>query len=145
MSGKSMQVTRIHAALRDYNFDKLCELHEKHTKKQGIENDIYELLETLKVNKNLMLFFPYRFTFDNEHEFFDGVEQICEAINNDFQCAMQYRKYVANDYDTYMAFVFDGHIVFMEEKYNIFYFVDRVELSKSNVYQNLSRYGDYLV
>lgn len=143
--GKSMQVTRIHAALRGYNFDELCELREKYTKKQGIENDIYELLETLETKKNLMLFFPYKFTFDNEHDFLDGVEQIREAVNNDFQYAMQYRKYVANDFDTYMAFVFDGYIVFMEEKNSILNFADRVELSKSSVYRNLSRYGECLV
>lgn len=141
VSGKTMKGTRIHAALRDYSFDMLCELRENYTKKQGIENDIYEFLDTLETEKNLMLFFPYKFDFDNEHEFSDGVQQIQEALNNDFQCAMQYRNYVANGFDTYMAFIYDKHIVFMEEKNSIFSFIDRVELTKSPVYQNLLRYG----
>lgn len=140
-SGKTMKGTRIHAALRDYSFDMLCELRENYTKKQGVENDIYEFLETLETEKNLMLFFPYKFDFDNEHEFLDGVQQIQVALNNDFQCAMQYRNYVANGFDTYMAFIYGKHIVFMEEKNNIFSFIDSVELTKSPVYQNLSRYG----
>ena len=135
-----MKGTRIHAVLRDYSLDMLCELRENYTKKQDIENDIYEFLETLETQKNLMLFFPYMFDFDNEHEFIDGVQQIQEALNNDFQCAMQYRNHVANEFDTYMAFIYDKHIVFMEEKNNIFNFIDCVELEKSSVYQNLSRY-----
>ena len=138
--GEPMKGTRIHAVLRDYSLDMLCELRENYTKKQDIENDIYEFLETLETQKNLMLFFPYMFDFDNEHEFIDGVQQIQEALNNDFQCAMQYRNHVANEFDTYMAFIYDKHIVFMEEKNNIFNFIDCVELEKSSVYQNLSRY-----
>lgn len=141
---EKIEATCIHVALRECNFEKLCELRETNTKKQSIENDIYELLETLETEKNLILFFPYKFDFDNEHEFMDGVQQIQEALSNDFQCAMQYRNHVANEFDTYMAFIYDKRIIFMEEKNNIFNFIDSVELTKSSVYQNLSRYGEII-
>ena len=144
VKGGSIKATRIHAALRDYSFKMLRELRKKTTKKQGVENDIYELLETLETRKNLLLFFPYSFSFDNEHEFREGVLQIQEAISNDFQFAMQYRHNVANIFNTYMACVYDEHIVFMEETKNHFSYVDSIELCKSPVYLNLSRYGDMI-
>ena len=135
-----METTRIHAALRGYDFDALCELRERNIKKQGVENDICELLKTLETKKNLILFFPYRFRFDIEHEFLDAVKMIQTAISNDFRCSMQYRNYVAAEYDTYMVFIYDRNIVFMEEKENDFNYIDCVELTKSSVYQNLLRY-----
>ena len=142
VTGSSIRATRIHAALRHYSFNMLCELREKTIKKQGIENDIYELLETLETRKNLLLFFPYSFSFDNEHEFREGVFQIQEVISNDFQFAMQYRNNVANNFNTYMACVYDEHIVFMEETNNHFSYIDSIELCKSPVYLKLSRYGE---
>lgn len=142
VNSRSMNATRIHAALRDYSLNKLYKLRENATKKQGIENDIYELLETFETKKNLLLFFPYSFSFDNEHEFREGVFQIQKSISKDFQHTMQYRHNVANNFDTYMAFIYDGFIVFMEENHNNFSYIDSIELSKSPVYLNLSRYGD---
>ena len=135
-----METTRIHVALRDYDFDALCELRKKYIKKQGVENDICELLKTLETKKNLILFFPYRFRFDNEYAFLDAVKMIQTAISNDFRCSMQYRNYVAVNYDTYMVYIYDKYIVFMEEKENCFNYIDCVELTKSGVYQNLLRY-----
>ena len=142
VQGKAIKATRIHAALRAYDFEMLCELRKNHTKIQGVENDIYELLETLETKKNLMLFFPYKFTFDNEYIFEDGVTQIQQVLSNDFQNAMQYRKLVDDVHDTYMAFIYDENIVFMEAKNNTFQYIDSVKLVKSCVYQKLLRYGE---
>ena len=86
----SIEATYIYAALRDYNLDSLCELKKKHPKRQGIENDIAEFLETLETEKNLLLYFPYEFMFGNDHEFYDGVSQIINALSSDFQSGMQY-------------------------------------------------------
>lgn len=141
---KTMKGTRIHAALRDCDFDRLCEIRKNYTKAQGIENDIYELLETLETRKNLLLFFPYKFVFDNAHEFLKGVTMIQEAINMDFQYAMQYRNYVAKEFDTYMAFIYDKHIIFIQEKNNSFAYIDSVELAKSSVFKKLSGYTDVI-
>ena len=130
-----ISATRIHAALRDYDFNALCALRNNAPKQQGIENDICDLLETLETKKNLLLFFPYEFTFQNSHEFKEGVSQIQNALRKDFRYAMQYRHHVVtNKFDTYMAFVYDDKIVFLEENNTNFSYVDNVELSKSSVY-----------
>lgn len=141
---RRIKATRIHAALREYDIHSLRKLREKPTSKQGIENDIFELLETLETNKNLLLFFPYRFTFETEYEFSEGVEQIQTCLNNDFRYVMEYRNCVIQGRDTYMSFIFDGHIVFLKTDNNTLNFVDSVELTKSPIFLNLARYGDVL-
>lgn len=102
----SIKATRIHAALRGYDFEGLRELRITAIKKQGVENDLIELLETLETRKHLLLFFPYKFEFKTKHEFLIGITQIQNALNSDFRCAMQYRTHeVGADFDTYVAFI----------------------------------------
>lgn len=139
--GGKILATCLYAALRDYDFDALCALRNNAPKQQGIENDICDFLETLETKKNLLLFFPYEFTFQNRHEFKEGVSQIQNALRKDFRYAMQYRHHVVtNKFDTYMAFVYDDKIVFLEENNTNFSYVDNVELSKSSVYMTLKNY-----
>lgn len=52
----SINATRIHAALREYDFEGLLKLRTIAIKQQGIKNDIIEFLETLETKKNLLLF-----------------------------------------------------------------------------------------
>lgn len=137
-----IQATRLHAALREYDYLKLCELQSRAPKKQGIENDIYELLETLETQKNLLLFFPYRFYFEQEYELNVGSAQIAEALSDDFQSAMEYRHEKTSGYDTYMCFIYNGHVIFMQENDNRFTVVDSVKLNKSPTYCRLLEYTD---
>lgn len=138
----SIKVTRIHAALRGYDLESLRKLRENTTKKQGIENDIIELLETLETRKHLLLFFPYKFEFQTRYDFHDGIAQIGNALSNDFQCAMQYRVCEAGtDFDTYMAFICDNRIVFMVEDATRLSYIDSVNLNQSPVYMRLLNYS----
>lgn len=136
----SIAATRIHAALRGYDFEELCELRKNIPRKQGVENDVGEILKTLETEKNLLLFFPYKFSFKKEIEFAEGVAKIQEALNDDFRYALQYRRYVAKDFDTYMAFIYQERFVFMKDIDACFLVVDNVALDKSAVFQKLSDY-----
>ena len=138
----SIKATRIHAALRGYNYEDLRKLRETSVKKQGIENDIIELLKTLETRKHLLLFFPYKFEFQNSYEFFDGITQIQNALNGDFRCAMQYRAHeVETGLDTYMAFIYDNRIVFMILEATQLSYIDSVNLACSPVYMRLLNYS----
>ena len=137
----SIKATRIHAALRGYDFESLRELRITAIKKQGVENDLIELLETLETRKHLLLFFPYKFEFKTKHEFLIGITQIQNALNSDFRCAMQYRTHeVGADFDTYVAFIYDDRIVFMIENGAHLSYIDSVNLTKSPVYMRLLDY-----
>lgn len=137
-----IKATRIFAALRDYNLKGLYELRNNPDKKQGVENDIYELLTTLETKKNLLLFFPYEFIFDNKYELDEGIPQIVNALNNDFGESMKYRRLEGSGNDTYIAFIFNENIVFLQECADGLKYVDHVNLKKSPIFQNLMHYCD---
>lgn len=136
------QVTLIHAALRDYSCSQLVELRKQNPKKQGIENDICQFLKTLETKKNLLLFFPYSFSFDTEYEVEGGSKQICSAINSDFSSAMEYRHNVVAGFDTFLCFIYSGHLVFLKDESNAFRIVDYVSLSESPTYMKLLDYAE---
>lgn len=142
VKNSSIKATRIHAALRGYDFEGLRKLRITTIKKQGVENDLIELLETLETRKHLLLFFPYKFEFKNKYEFLTGITQIQNALNSDFLCAMQYRTHeVGSDFDTYIAFIYDDKIVFMIENDAHLSYIDSVNLTKSPAYMRLLDYS----
>lgn len=67
VKNSSIKATRIHAALRGYDFEGLRKLRITTIKKQGVENDLIELLETLETRKHLLLFFPYKFKLKTQN------------------------------------------------------------------------------
>lgn len=136
-TNKKMETTFIPAALRNYNYQQLCKLRCQVSKQTIIEKDIYQLLKLMEKKKNLLLFFPYYFFFDNSHELMDGVRQIMEVLDRDFNCLMQYRLNVTRGYDTYLCFLYDGYIVFMKYD-NSFIFVDHVDVNESPIFKELS-------
>ena len=137
----SIQTTRIHAALRGYSVGDLLKLEASTSKKQGLENDIWELLGTLRTKKNLLLYFPYEFSFATNYEFLQGVEQIRQALQNDFHNALVYRKMHSDEHDTFFCFIYDGSVVFLEVRNAEFCVVDSLPLAESPLYIRLSDYS----
>lgn len=142
--GETREVTRIHTALRGLDLVQLTQIRTKTLPMKKYEQDICQFLKKLETKKNLLLFFPYYFRFDNDHAFEEGVAQIQEALNGDFHSAMEYRNSVRAEFDTYFAFLYDGYIVFMEEKDNLLLYADRVKLSESPIYMKLATYADWI-
>lgn len=138
-----IEASLIYSILRDYDFEGLRDLRCCETRKQGITNDICTLLKKMETPKNLLLFLPYKFSFEKEYSFLDGVDQIRNALNNDFQYIMQYRSFMTNDrFDTYMAFIYDGRIVFMVKNGVYLDYIDSVNLNKSKIFMELSSYSN---
>ena len=101
----SFEATRIFAVFRDKSIDELNQLRLYTTREHSIENDISTALKVLETKKNILLFFPYIFTFDIDHEFADAVDSIIKGINSDFQTAFKYREIWAVGYDTFFGFI----------------------------------------
>lgn len=139
---ESIRTTIIYAALRSYSYEQLVQLRIAAPKKHGIERDVFQLLKKLETEKNLLLFFPYCFRFDHHYDFMDGVGQIQIALNGDFENAMRYRHNAVNGYDTYMAFIYDGNMVFMEKRSDQLCYIDHVSLKESPIYLKLLDYSD---
>lgn len=140
---ETRETTRIHAALRGLDLAQLTQIRTKSSTIETYEKDICQFLKKLETKKNLLLFFPYYFHFDDDHTFEEGVTQIQEALNGDFHSAMEYRNSVQAEFDTYFAFLYDGYIVFMEEKDNLLFYADSVKLNESPIYMKLASYADW--
>lgn len=64
---EKIQATGLFAAFRGKSLTDLYRIRVKQTKVYGVENDILTTLKMLKTKKNLLLFFPYRLTFNQYH------------------------------------------------------------------------------
>lgn len=139
-SGKrhAQQTLQIYVALRQFDLEQLVLLRNKVNGKSEDEKEIVNLLKKLETEKNLLLFFPYCFRFDNQYAFRDGVTQIEEAINSDFRYILAYRNSVRKEYDTFLAFLYDGYIVFMQDNDNSFAYADSLNLESSPIFMKLA-------
>lgn len=141
---RTMQATLIHAALRDYSYPQLCDLRKENPKGRGIRNDVCQFLMTLEKKKNLLLFFPYSFSFDTEYKLEEGSQQITFAINSDFCNAMKYRNHVAPGLDIFLCFIYSEHLVVLKALNEILSIVDYISLKNSPTYKKLLDYSSNL-
>ena len=141
---RTIQATLIHVALRNYSYPQLCELRKENPKGQGIKNDVCQFLMTLEKKKNLLLFFPYSFSFDTEYKLEEGSKQIAFGINSDFCNAMEYRNHVAPGFDTFLCFIYSEHLVVLKAQNETLSIVDYISLKNSLTYIKLWDYSNNL-
>ena len=99
---------------------------------------------TLEKKKNLLLFFPYSFSFDTEYKLEEGSQQITFAINSDFCNAMKYRNHVAHGLDTYLCFTYSEHLVVLKAQNETLSIADYISLKNSPTYKKLLDYSSNL-
>lgn len=139
----NIQSTRIFAAFRKLSLNDLIELRYFNNKKYGVENDIRTVLRILETKKNLLLFFPYKSTFEKPHLHNAAIKAITEAMNHDFRVAFSFRNQYANGYDTFLTCIY-------EETFLIYYvcgeelqLCDSVEISEIKTFMRLLDLYDY--
>ena len=135
-------VSCIYTALRGRNIAQLSQIRNANKGLSREEKDILQFLCKLETKKNLLLFFPYSFKFDNDYEIEQGIKRIQEAINADFCSVIEYRNIIHPTLDTFFAFVYHDCIVFMQALKNMLEYVDHVKLSESPIYVKLEGYSN---
>ena len=63
-------------------------------------------MKMFETKKNLLLFFPYRFTFETQHLYDEAIKSITEALNHDFRTAFLFRDQYASEYDTFLTCIY---------------------------------------
>lgn len=98
-----IKASNIHVAFRMRDLSDLLQIKKdfKNCRKQCIEKDIFNTLSMLEKRKNLLLFFPYTFSVDEEvtNQELDNI--VLHALNYDFSSLFLYRKYVVREFETY--------------------------------------------
>ena len=107
---KEMTVTRMHAALRETSLEDL-ERIRSNTDLLPYEKDIQIFLKKLETKKNLLLFYPYEFSFTENQHPVNEIELLTKALQNDFVSAFRYRSMVLPDYETYLTTIYYNNFV----------------------------------
>lgn len=140
--GRTVQITRLNAALRGKTTKELEIIRNKKTKKYGIENDVITFLKTLETDKNLLLFYPYIFMFsDKEYE--NGKEIVVEALQYDFGQALIYRNKKVQDKDTLFLTIYKADFLLMNIEDGKLVLVETIPTSKCETFEHLKTYSDF--
>jgi hypothetical protein len=137
----SMQVTRLHAALRSYNLNQLENLRKEKHSYGSVEYDVVSFLQTLETDKNILMLYPLDLYFKNDYNFNYAVAEIKKAMFNDFAEAMKYRSKQVPAKDTFLSFIYDDHLVVLKLDGERCVLVDTINTNKSRIYQKLKDYS----
>ncbi len=133
--GKPFTCFRTVAALRSCSIEDLNRIAD--TPDGDIEKEISIILKSLRVKKNLLLFYPYILSFSEPHMFDDGCKSISEAFNEDLSNIITYRKTVVSGFDTFLCTIYDKNLLIFELIADTWELADFVELRQSKTYMDL--------
>ena len=132
-----MTVTRFPQALRGQSIFELLKMRAQATKKQGIENDIAEYLNTIETKKNLLLFFPYRFYFEAPQDVADDIRTIIYLCQEDFGITLCYRENLYPELDTFFVFLYNHSFVMCKWTSGNMVYLDSVSVCNSKTFMHL--------
>lgn len=139
-----IQASNLHVLFRHASLNELEEIFENHSKKQGLENDTYEALDTLRTEKNILLFFPYQFSFGENISTDEALSSIAEGLNQDFSSAFSYRQKYAGQWDTYFTCIYNSRFLLFVLDKNQLHLIDSIACDEIPTYNKLVKsYVDY--
>lgn len=142
-SGK-MRTTILYAAFRRKTYEELCKIRQSNERKNRIKNDMINVLKIMETKKNLLLFFPYKFTFDNPYDDKTAVQKISEGLTEDFQTLFEYRnKQTEKAYDTYLTCIYNNSFIIfrVDCKENSLQFCEMIKTCKVPTFEKLTEYN----
>ena len=107
---KEITATVMHVALRQTSLDDLEKIRYN-TGLSQIENDIQVFLKKLETKKNLLLFYPYEFSYQGNIHPEGEIELLTSALQDDFVNAFRYRSKVLPNYDTFLTTVYYNNFI----------------------------------
>lgn len=140
----SMQATWMPQALRGKTIDELEKIRQNSSKKQGIENDIKEYISTLETNKNLLLFLPYVFRFEECSVLEDDIATVVFYIHKDFSVSLKYRAELLPQLDTFFVFLYYDYFVLCKWENQSLMFLEAISTDKSSTFISLKNYSEMI-
>lgn len=136
---KPTTVTHVFYVVKNKSIDELEIYSASTTKQYGIEKDVKDFLRIMKTQKNLLLFFCFRFYFKGDMP--DNALEIVRSFLQDcYQTSFMFRSKHCPEYDTYMITVLNNDFVLMQVKNNTLNIIDTVPKSKSPTFIELQNY-----
>ena len=109
---------------------------------EQIKADLKSYFNVLGKNKNLLLFIPEIFSFENKsYELSEAIEIIKDALSIDYLLSLKYRNNKVADKDTYLTCIYDRHFLVYKYEEGKLVFKDIVSYMKSKSFMEL--FNDY--
>ena len=127
---------------RSKTIDDLIKIEGKNIKVTESKT-IIQTLKTVSVNKNILLFLPFDYCFDNISTDTETAKFIINCISEDLRCLLEYRNLKIIK-DTYISFISKGYFIIAQEKNNTLHFYDMIRTTQSDLYTYLYEVGNSL-
>ena len=134
---KPIQATRIFAALRGLSLSELLAIQNKSPCADQVDRDICHLMKTMKCDKNLLVFFPYNFYFDEPLDKVQARQTLIEVLNQDFRQMLSYRSQVCPQRDTYFSFLYNQEWIVLQWKNTELTLIGTVPIQESTLFMRL--------
>ena len=133
--GKPFTFFRTAAVLRQFSTEDLNRIACLPV--EAIERDVSIILKSLRVKKNILLFYPYTMMFSEPHTFESGCNSISEAFNEDLYDIGVYRRNEASGFDTYLCVFYEKRLLIFELIEDSWVLKDFVEMGLNKTYMDL--------
>ncbi len=137
----SQVVYDILKCFRDKTLDDLKKV-ENGGQRDSESRVIKRALKKLDVNKNILFFLPYDYSFRNKRTDCENILTIVECISKDLQGMLAYRREKISK-DTFLSFISDKYFVITQEKHNDLIMYDMVDTKVSDLYNYLFHVNGY--
>ena len=139
-----INATRIQAVCRYMKLEEFNEIYNKKKENMNtIEKDILKVLNSLKKEKNLLLFLPFNFWVDDNLEVQELENIITSALNNDFDSLFLFRESNVAGLDTYLVtIVFEDFFIYEIQNHKLV-LIEKVESSQLSTFKKLRGYDAY--
>lgn len=138
---KEITATVMHVALRQTSLDDLEKIRYS-TGLSQVENDIKVFLKKLETKKNLLLFYPYEFSYQEKVHPESEIELLTSALQDDFVNAFRYRSKVLPNYDTFLTTVYYNNFILFRIIDNQLELMDVVSGNDCPTFKHLRSYEE---
>lgn len=133
---KEMKCTNICQSVRYLSLEELEKIENK-KKRIFIEIDIANFLKVLRTQKNVLLFYPYEFSYAGEYIESEAIEELMKALYHDLKKSILYREGKVKGFDTYIATIFINKFIIFKIESCRYELVDIIATSKVPTFKNL--------
>lgn len=138
---KEITATVMHVALRQTSLDDLEKIRYT-TGLSQVENDIKVFLKKLETKKNLLLFYPYEFSYQENVHPESELKLLTSALQDDFVNAFRYRSKVLPNYDTFLTTVYYNNFLLFRIIDNQLELMDVVSGNDCPTFKHLRSYEE---
>lgn len=134
------QCIDLHLALKGKSVAELKKICKDCNSNDLINRDINAYLKSIMHNKNLLLLFP--FIFEYKGDFDISINEIIEAIYDDFSTSLSFRNELYAK-DTYFSFFYDKHFHILQFVEGRLIHKEKIPIDSSNIFIELVNYYSF--